>query len=151
MNKENLTPDEVNSYMNKKCGFLGVSGVSSDCRDIEAAIKEGNERAKLALHMLGYQIKKYIGAYSAAMGGLDAIVFTAGIGENTPSIRALACEGLEYLGVEFDQDANNSVKRPLKVTCLNKESSRVKIYMIPTNEELVIASDTEALVKGLQK
>ncbi len=151
MNKENLTPDEVNAYLNKKCGFLGVSGVSSDCRDIEAAIKEGNERARLALHMLGYQIKKYIGAYAAAMGGLDAIVFTAGIGENTASIRALACEGLEYLGVAFDEEINANIPRPLKTTCISQETSRVKIYMIPTNEELVIASDTEKLVKSLRQ
>lgn len=151
MGKENLNPDEVNAYMNKKCGFLGVSGVSSDCRDIEAAIKEGNERAKLALDMLGYQIKKYIGSYAAAMGGLDAIVFTAGIGENTPSIRALACQGLEYLGVDFDNEANYSVARPIKTTCLSGKDSRVKVYIIPTNEELVIASDTEKIVKGLSK
>lgn len=151
MNKEGFTPDEMNEFMNKKCGFLGVSGVSSDCRDIEAAIAEGNERAKLALHMLGYQIKKFIGAYAAAMGGLDAIVFTAGIGENTPSVRQLACEGLEYLGVSFDNEANFGVKRPVKTTCLNKADSRVKVYLIPTNEELVIASDTETIVKNLKK
>ena len=151
MEKEGYTPDEMNSYMNKKCGFLGVSGVSSDCRDIEAAIAQGNERAKLAFHMLGYQIKKYIGAYAAAMGGLDAIVFTAGIGENTPAIRALACDGLEYLGVDFDRDANNSVKRPIQTTCLSRDGSRVKVYLIPTNEELVIASDTEKIVNDLRK
>ncbi len=149
MDKTGYTPDEMNSYMNKKCGFLGISGVSSDCRDIEAAIKEGNERAKLALDMLGYQIKKFIGSYSAAMGGLDAIVFTAGIGENTSSIRAMACEGLEYLGVDFDKEANANVARPITTTCLSTPESRVKIYLIPTNEELVIASDTEAIVSAL--
>ena len=151
MEKEGYTPDQMNSYMNKKCGFLGISGVSSDCRDIEAAVAEGNPRAKLAMDMLGYQIKKFIGAYSAAMGGLDAIVFTAGIGENTPSIREMACEGLEYLGVSFDKEANNAVKRPVQTTCLNLPDSRVRIYLIPTNEELVIASDTEAIVSAMKK
>ncbi len=148
MSKEGFTPDEMNTFMNKKCGFLGVSGVSSDCRDIEAAIAQGNQRAELALHMLGYQIKKFIGAYAAAMGGLDAIVFTAGIGENTPSVRALACEGLEYLGVSFDGEANTHVQRPIQTTCLNRADSRVQVYLIPTNEELVIASDTEAIVRA---
>ncbi len=151
MSKENMNADEVNAYLNKKCGLLGVSGVSSDCRDVTAAIEAGNERAKLAMNMLGYQIKKYIGSYTAAMGGLDAIVFTAGIGENTASIRELACADLEYLGVEFDKDANNSVSRPVKTTCLSKDGSRVKVYIIPTNEELVIASDTENLVKAIKK
>jgi acetate kinase len=151
MSKENMNADEVNAYLNKKCGLLGVSGVSSDCRDVTAAIEAGNERAKLAMNMLGYQIKKYIGSYTAAMGGLDAIVFTAGIGENTASIRELACADLEYLGVDFDKEANNSVARPVKTTCLSKEGSRVKVYIIPTNEELVIASDTENLVKALKK
>ncbi len=150
MEKEGYTPDEMNNYMNKKCGFLGVSGVSSDCRDIEAAIAEGNERAKLSLDMLCYQIKKYIGAYAAAMGGLDAIVFTAGIGENTPSVRAKVCEGLEYLGVDFDTEANANVARPISTTCLNTDGSRVKVYLIPTNEELVIASDTEAIVNAMK-
>ena len=149
MEKEGFTPDEMNTYMNKKCGFLGISGVSSDCRDLEAAIAAGNERAALALRMFGYQIKKFIGAYAAAMGGLDAIVFTAGIGENTPSVRAFACEGLEYLGVGFDVEANTSVARPVGITCLNTADSAVKVYLIPTNEELVIASDTEAIVKAL--
>lgn len=151
MEKEKFTPDEMNVFMNKKCGFFGVSGVSSDCRDIEAAIAKGDKRAALALHMLGYQIKKFIGAYAAAMGGLDAIVFTAGIGENTPSVRALACEGLSFLGVDFDREANQNVQRPIKTTCLNLPDSRVKVYLIPTNEELVIASDTEAIVKAQRK
>ncbi len=149
MEKENLSVAQINDILNKKSGFLGVSGISSDCRDICAAIEEGNERAKLALDILGYQIKKYIGAYSAAMGGLDAIVFTAGIGENTPEIREMACEGLEYLGVELDKDANNGVKRPVETTCLSKDGSKVKIYLIPTNEELVIANDTADIVSNM--
>ncbi len=149
MEKEGFTPDQMNSFMNKKCGFLGVSGVSSDCRDVSAAKAEGNERAALALDMLTYQIKKYIGAYAAAMGGLDAVVFTAGIGENTPTIRAKALEGLEYLGIAFDEETNANVPRPVGVTRLSRPESRVKVYLIPTNEELVIASDTERIVSAM--
>ena len=149
MEKKGYSIDEMNSYLNKKCGFLGVSGVSSDCRDIEAAIAEGNSQAKLALDMLIYQIKKYIGSYTAAMGGLDAIVFTAGIGENTPSIREGALEGLDFLGVELDKSVNAKTRGSAGVTKLSTDASRVKVYMIPTNEELVIARDTEALVKSL--
>ena len=148
MEKKGYSIDEVNSYLNKKCGFLGVSGVSSDCRDIEAAIENGNDRAKLALDMLIYQIKKYIGSYTAAMGGLDAIVFTAGIGENTPSIREGALEGLEFLGVEIDKELNGKTRGSAGITKLSTDASRVKVYMIPTNEELVIARDTAELVKN---
>ena len=148
MEKKNMSPKEVESYMNKKCGFDGISGVGSDSRDVEKAMKEGNERAKLAFDMLCYQIKKYIGAYSAAMGGVDAIVFTAGIGEHTPYIRKGALAGLEYLGVELDDERNTfgHSNTPVK---LSKDSSRVAVYMIPTNEELVIAEDTERIVKSL--
>ncbi|MBQ7406302.1 MAG: acetate kinase [Clostridia bacterium] len=147
MEKKGYTPAEMDTYMNKKCGFLGISGISSDARDIEAAMNEGNERAKLAFDMLGYQIKKFIGSYSAAMGGLDAIVFTAGIGEHTPYIRAAALKGLEFLGVELDEERNNFGHSDTPVK-LSKDSSRVAVYMIPTNEELVIAQDTEALAKA---
>ncbi len=150
MNKTGMTPDQINDYMNKKCGFLGVSGVSSDCRDLEAAIAEGNDRAKLAMDMLGYQIKKFIGAYTAAMGGLDAIVFTAGIGENTASIRARALEGLEFLGVDYDKEINKTTFGSSGVTKLSTDASKVQIYMIPTNEELVIAKDTEKLAKTVK-
>lgn len=150
MEKENLSVSEINSYLNKKSGFLGISGVSSDCRDLCAAIDAGNRRAKLALDIFCYQIKKYIGAYSAAMGGLDAIVFTAGIGENTEIVRKLACEGLEYLGVELDENINDHVSRPVSTTCLSKDTSHVKIYLIPTNEEYVIASDTAEIVSKLK-
>ena len=148
MDKKNMTPAEADSYMNKKCGFLGISGISSDSRDVEKAMNEGNERAKLTFDMLCYQIKKYVGAYSAAMGGLDAIVFTAGIGEHTPYIRENALKGLEYLGVEIDTDRNNfgHSGTPVKIS---KDNSRVAVYMIPTNEELVIAKDTEAIVSKL--
>ena len=149
MEKKGYSIDEVNSYLNKKCGFLGISGVSSDCRDLEAAINEGNHRAQLAIDILKYQIKKYIGSYAAAMGGLDAVVFTAGIGENTPKIRAGALSGLEFLGIELDQEVNANTMGWTGLTKLSTDSSKVKVYMIPTNEELVIAQDTEALVKAL--
>ncbi len=151
MEKENMTSAEVSNYLNKKSGFLGVSGVSSDCRDLTAAIEQGNDRAKLTLDMFCYQIKKYIGAYAAAMGGLDAIVFTAGIGENTAIVREKACEGLEFLGASLDVELNRNVPRPIKTTCLSTEDSRVKIYLIPTNEELVIAKDTAEIVANLKK
>ena len=149
MEKKGYSIDEVNNYLNKKCGFLGVSGVSSDCRDLEAAINEGNHRAQLAIDILKYQIKKYIGSYAAAMGGLDAVVFTAGIGENTPKIRAGALSGLEFLGIELDKEVNANTMGWTGLTKLSTENSKVKVYMIPTNEELVIAQDTEALVKAL--
>ena len=148
MEKLDLNTTQINDYLNKKCGFLGLSGVSSDCRDIESAIENGNERAKLAMDLLGYQIKKYIGSYAAAMGGVDAIVFTAGIGENTATLRRRALEGLEFLGVEFDREINDKTFGRNGVTELSTKNSKVKVYMIPTNEELVIASDTEELVKA---
>lgn len=144
MEKKGYTPAEMDAYMNKKCGFLGISGISSDARDIEAAMKAGDEKAKLAFDMLCYQIKKFIGSYSAAMGGLDAIVFTAGIGEHTPYIREGALAGLEFLGVELDKERNSFVHSDVPVK-ISKDSSKVSVYMIPTNEELVIAKDTEAL------
>ena len=148
MEKKNLSPKEVESYMNKKCGFDGISGVGSDSRDLEKAIAEGNERAKLAYDMLCYQIKKFIGAYSASMGGVDAIVFTAGIGEHAPYIRENSLAGLEYLGVKLDKERNTfgHSSTPVKISA---DDSKVAVYMIPTNEELVIAQDTEAIVKAL--
>ncbi len=148
MEKKNMTPKEVESYMNKQCGLLGISGVSSDSRDVEAAMKAGNKRAALTYDMLCYQIKKFIGAYAAAMGGLDGIVFTAGIGEHSPFIRAKALEGLEFLGVKLDAERNEfgHSGTPVKISA---DDSRVQVYMIPTNEELVIAADTEAIVNGL--
>ena len=148
MEKKGYTPAQMEAYMNKKCGFEGIGGVGSDSRDVEKAMAEGNERAKLVYDMLCYQIKKYIGSYSAAMGGLDAIVFTAGIGEHSPYIREHALENLEYLGVKLDKERNTfgHSSTPVKIS---KDDSKVAIYMIPTNEELVIAQDTEAIVSKL--
>lgn len=144
MKNENLTPDEVDTLMNKKSGVQGLSGVSSDFRDLEKASKEGNERATLALDMFEYQARKIIGSYAAAMQGVDVIVFTAGIGENTDYIRAKACEGLEFMGVKIDPVKNNGNRSE---SIISSDDSRVTVCIIPTNEELAIAQETEALVK----
>ena len=149
MEKKGLTPAEAESYLNKKCGFDGISGVGSDSRDVERAMREGNERAKLAFDMLCYQIKKFIGSYSAAMGGVNAIVFTAGIGEHTPYIRENALAGLEYLGIKLDKERNTfgHSSQPVK---LSSDDSDVLVYMIPTNEELVIARDTAKIASEVK-
>jgi len=144
MEKENLSIDEVNNLLNKKSGVLGISGISSDFRDIESAAKEGNERAQLALDKFNVRVKKYIAACAAVMGGVDAIVFTAGLGENSISARELICGGFEFMGVELDKEKNN-VRG--KETIVSKDSSKVKIIVIPTNEELMIARDTIGLLK----
>jgi len=138
-NNENMTVTEVLNMLNKKSGFLGLSGVSSDMRDVWAAAKEGNEQAKLALDHWAYRISKYIGAYAAAMGGIDAIIFTAGIGENDYVARAMVCEPLKFMGVEIDAAKNNN-KRDEGV--ISADSSKVTVMVIPTNEELAIAKDT---------
>lgn len=143
--KKGLSHSDMVTYLNKKCGVAGISGVSSDFRDLEAGVKEGNERCKLALDMFGYQTKKFVGAYAAAMGGLDCIVFTAGIGENTPSVRADVCEGLEFLGVKIDLKANEA-KNDGSIRDLSAKGSKVKVLVIPTNEELVIARETAELL-----
>lgn len=139
-----MTVDEVNTILNKKSGFLGLSGVSSDSRDLENAAEEGNKRAQLALHVFYYRIKKYIGAYAAAMGGVDAIVFTAGIGENSHLTRQHACEGLEFIGVKIDMEKN---KVRGKATEISAADSKVKVFLIPTNEELMIARETREIVE----
>lgn len=144
MEKENLDINGINNIMNKKSGVLGISGVSSDFRDIEEAAKKGNDRAKLALDVFAYKVKKYIGAYAAAMGGLDAVVFTAGLGENSASMREKICEGLEFLGVKVDKERNNTRG---KEAVISAEDASVKVLLIPTNEELMIAQDTKALVE----
>jgi len=145
MEKENMTYQEINRYMNKESGVLGISGVSSDFRDLEAAADEGNERAQLALDIFAYSIKKYIGAYAAAMGGLDCVVFTAGIGENNPNIRQKACEGLDFLGITVDNEKNQYTKKG-KEGEISTADSKVKVLVIPTNEELMIARETVELV-----
>ncbi len=147
MDKLGKTPQQMADYLNKESGVLGISGISSDMRDVEAAAKEGNERAKLALQMYAYRIKKYIGAYAAAMGGVDVIVWTAGVGENQTGMRAEACEGLEFLGIEIDREKNAAVRS--REELISTPESKVKVYVVPTDEEIVIARDTMELVKGL--
>ena len=139
--KLNLTIKEVLTMLNKKSGMLGISGVSSDFRDLQSAADAGNHRAQLALDIFAYSVKKYIGSYAAALGGIDCLVFTAGVGENVKLIREKICEDLEFLGIELDKDKNNEDNNG-KIRDLTKEGSRVKILVIPTNEELVIARDT---------
>ncbi len=143
MSKEGLTMSEINALLNKHSGLLGISGVSSDMREIINEMKNGNQRAKLAFDVFCYRIKKYIGAYAAVMGGVDAIVFTAGIGENSPDVRKKVCEGLEFLGIKIDDDKNNS---PEKEKIITTDDSKVKVLVVPTNEELIIALDTAEIV-----
>jgi len=145
MNKYGMNIKEMVSILNKKSGMEGLSGVSSDFRDLENAGAEGNERALLAREKFAYEVKKFVGAYAAAMGGVDAIIFTAGVGENDKGIRTAVCEGLEYMGVKLDAEAN---KQRGKELVLSTEDSKVKVLLIPTNEELMIAMDTAAIVKG---
>jgi len=144
MEKEGLDAKQMENLLNKESGVLGVSGVSSDFRDIEAAIEEGNARAKTALDMFHYRVAKYIGSYAAAMNGLDAVVFTAGVGENAATTRAAICEYLGYLGVAVDNEKNNV--RGIEAD-FTTDSSKVRALVIPTNEELVIARDTLELCK----
>ena len=143
--KKGMTMEEGLAYLNKKCGMLGVSGVSSDFRDLCAAKEAGNDRARLALDMFGYSCKKYVGAYMAALGGLDVLVFTAGVGENTPSVRQAICENMAAFGIVLDEEKNN-YKNDGTIHDLSAEGSKVKILVIPTNEELVIARETAALL-----
>ena len=154
MEKENMTPAQANSMMNKESGVLGISGFSSDSRDLEAAIAAGPsdpryERANLAVNILKYQIKKYIGSYAAIMNGLDAVVFTAGIGENSTMLRKLILEDMEFMGIELDCDTNELAFRRSEPTKISSATSKVTVYVIPTNEELVIARDTATIVANL--
>ena len=166
MKKHNISVDEISDFMNKKCGFLGVSEYSSDSRDIEAAIRgEYNEdlktcpktdeekarvtrNCKLAAEILAYQVKQYIGSYTAAMNGLDAIVFTAGMGENNPELRERVCRDMEFYGIELDYELNAKTLRQPNIVEISTPNSKVKVYVLPTNEELMIAMDTERLVSG---
>ena len=147
MKKENLTPDEMTTIMNKKSGFLGLSGKSSDLRDMDAAAKAGDVRAKIVLKKLTYDTIKNVGAYIAEMNGVDLIVFTAGIGENNPRLRRRICENLGYMGVKIDSDANDAARSA--ETIISAPDSTVKVALIPTNEELVIARDTMHIVSEL--
>ena len=137
---------EFTTIANKKSGFLGVSGVSSDIRDVMKAADEGNKQAKLALEMNAYRIKKYIGSYAAAMGGVDVIVFTAGSGENRDNVREAVMKNMEFMGVDFDEDANRNFKRG-EICVISKPTSKVKVYVIPTDEELVIMREKKKIVE----
>lgn len=143
--KEGLNPDQMSTLLNKKSGLMGISGVSSDMREVCAAAKSGNERAQLALRMYHYRIKKYIGAYSATLGGLDILLFTGGVGENNIISREWVCDGLEYLGVKLDKEKNAQIQGTEAV--ISTPDSKVKVVVIPTNEELMIARDTLHLVQ----
>lgn len=144
MDKLGLQPQEMADFLNKKSGVLGITGISSDMRDIENAAKEGNKRAELALKMYNYRIKKYIGAYAAAMGGVDVVVWTAGVGENQISTRMEACSGLEFLGIKMDAERNNCRGEEKLISA---DDSKVQVWVVPTDEEIVIARDTMELTK----
>ncbi len=144
MNKYSMDIDKMLNVLNKKSGVEGLSCVSSDFRDLENAAAEGNEKAELAQKKFAYEVRKYVGAYAAAMGGVDAVIFTAGVGENDKVIRAMACQGLEFMGLKLDEAAND-VRG--KETVISAADSKVKVLLIPTNEELMIAIDTAALAK----
>ncbi len=146
MKKEGMTPEQIDNYLNKKSGVLGLSGISSDFRDIEEAAKDGNERAQLALEIFAYTVRKFIGSYAAAMGGVDAIVFTAGLGENSIAMRDKICLGLEFLGTRIDPVKNNVRGKAAEISV---DGAKVKIFVIPTNEELVIARDTKEICANL--
>ncbi|MGN0601207.1 MAG: acetate/propionate family kinase [Oscillospiraceae bacterium] len=141
--KKGFTPDEMTEYMNKQSGFLGLSGIGSDNRDITAAAEAGNDRAKIVGEIFCYQIKKYIGSYAAAMNGLDAVIFTGGIGENAPDIREKSCSDLDIFGLKIDTETN---KTRGKLTKISTDDSKVQVWVVPTNEELLIARDTLALI-----
>ncbi|MBZ4665840.1 acetate kinase [Mahella sp.] len=145
MEKEGMSPAEMNDYLNKESGILGISGVSSDLRDVEDAAAAGNERAQLAMDMLCYRAKKYVGSYIAALNGVDALVFTAGIGENNATVRKGICQGLENLGVKLDLEKNKV--RGIEADISAKDSN-VRVLIVPTNEELMIARETKAIVEG---
>lgn len=149
MEKLGKQPQEMADYLNKESGVLGISGVSSDMRDVEKAAQEGNKMAKLALTMYNYRIKKYIGSYAAALGGVDVIVFTAGVGENQASMREGATDGLEFLGIKLDKELNKKVHGT--ETKISAPDSKVDVWVVPTDEEIVIARDTQELVMNAKK
>ena len=146
--KEHLSYEEVDKILNKKSGFLGLSGISSDARDLNDAANAGEQRAKLTLKKLVYDVTKYIGAYAAVMNGVDLIVFTGGIGENNSRLRRRVCENFSYLGLKFDYEANVATG---KDTLISLPDSKVKVAVITTNEELVIAQDTMHIVQNIEE
>lgn len=148
MKKTGMAPDQFDTYMNKKSGLLGLTGISNDVRDVEKAEAEGNKRASTTLDMYCYKIRKYIGSYAAAMGGVDAVVFTAGVGENSVTMRERICRGLEFLGIKIDKEKNNTRGKEQEISVAG---SSVKVFVVPTNEELVIARDSLEIYKGLGK
>jgi len=145
MDKEEIDHSSLNTLLNKHSGILGISGISSDMREVESAASEGDERAILALKMYNYRVKKYIGAYAAAMGGVDILIFTGGIGENASETRENICRDLEFLGLEFDKQVNEGARG--KELIISKKKSRITVMVVPTNEEYVIASDTRYIVE----
>lgn len=147
MNRHHLTPDQLQTIINKESGVAGISGISNDMREIEQAVKDGNERAKLALDMYELRITKYIGAYAAEMGGVDVIVYTGGVGENQVGVRENTCSTLGFMGVEIDKEINNRTRGT--ETLISTPASKVKVVVIPTDEELMIARDTEEIVNSL--
>jgi acetate kinase len=147
MGKEGLSLVEMNTLLNKHSGMIGLSGESSDMREIEEAVAEGNKKAIVAFDLYNYKIKKYLGSYAAAMGGVDAVVFTGGVGENSPLTRKAVCENMEYMGMNIDLDKNETAKGEVDIAT---ENSKVRIFRIPTNEELVIAKDTEQIVNEIK-
>jgi acetate kinase len=148
MRQTGMKPEEVESALNKKSGVLGITEKWVDRRDIEIAAAEGNERAQLAQLIEGYRLRKYIGAYVAAVGGIDALVFTAGVGERGPITRQIATEGLECMGIKLDPEKNRVSMTRNGETCISADDSKVKIFVIPTDEELVMTEDTYALEEG---
>ena len=146
MNKEEIRVQEANTLINKHSGMLGISGISSDMREVQKAAVDGHKRSNLALKMYSYRIKKYLGAYCAAMGGMDIVVFTGGIGENDINTRYEACRNMEFLGIEIDKEQNDKIVQG-KEGIISKEDSKVKVVVIPTNEELVIAQETVRILK----
>ena len=146
MEKENMDATQIDNFLNRRSGILGISGLSSDFRDLEAAANNGDERSQLAIDVFAYKVKKYIGGYVAAMGGVDAIVFTAGLGENSPFMREKICNGLEYLGTRIDPELNKIRGKAREISI---KRARTKIFVIPTNEELVIARDTKRICRRI--
>jgi acetate kinase len=145
MEKEEIDYSSLNTLLNKHSGVLGISGISSDMREVESAAEEGEERAILALRMYDYRVKKYIGAYAAAMGGVDLLIFTGGIGENASETRENICKDLEFMGLIFDRNANAGAHG--KELVISKKESKVTVMVVPTNEEFVIASETREIVE----